>query len=167
MISPSSPTALAELLDSHGAALELYAAQWTNAPADCVQEAFVQLSTYAQQHGVLPTYPSAWLYRVVRNYALNSARAQRRRDHHEQIAARLCKRDANTPTDETEQLLESLEALPIAMREVVVLRIWSGLTWKEIGDLTATSSSSAQRTYASALEQLRDKMEQPCLPNTK
>jgi RNA polymerase sigma-70 factor (ECF subfamily) len=62
-----------------GAALALYAAQWTGSPDDCVQEAFVEL---AQQRTV-PGYVVGWLYRVVKNRALNVARGARRRRERE------------------------------------------------------------------------------------
>jgi hypothetical protein len=37
------PERLVSLFDKHAAALELYAAQWADAPADIVQEAFIRL----------------------------------------------------------------------------------------------------------------------------
>ena len=67
-----TPERLAELLDAHAAALELFAAQWTQAPADAVQEAFVELARQPE----LPRNIVAWLYRVVRNRALSEARAR-------------------------------------------------------------------------------------------
>ena len=82
MPPPSDAAFIAEMLNRHGAALELYAAQWTNAAGDCVQEALVELAGLA----VKPENPKAWLYRVVRNRALNTARSARRRAGHEQWA---------------------------------------------------------------------------------
>ncbi len=160
---PSDASLIAELLDRHAAALELYAAQWTTTPADCVQVAFVRLASL----GDPPEYTPAWLYKTVRNEALNSARAQRRRQHHEQIAARLTERQHSSKLDLTEKipLLEALDTLPPADRELVVLRIWSELTWQEIADLTDTSSSSAQRRYVAVLSKLRQHLEPSCQPN--
>lgn len=163
---------LSELLDCHAAALELYASQWTFAPADCVQEAFIELAAARQQKGLKQTgspveYPIAWLYQVVRNKALNAARAQRRRQHHELIAARLTERrcaDQLTTIDQL-PLLEALDRLPSDTREIVVLRIWSQLTWQEIAELTGTSSSSAQRRYVAALNKLRQHLEPSCHKN--
>lgn len=168
---PASPNWIAEhvaeLLDRHGARLELYAAQWSLAPADCVQEAFVQLARLLQQSGTLPEHSTAWLYRVVRNQALNAARSARRRAHHEQIAALLRERHPRQglPVGEQVALAEALDLLPGDAREVVVLRIWSELTWQEIAELTDTSSSSAQRRYVAALESLKKLLEPSCLPN--
>ena len=169
---PSDASLIAELLDRHAAALELYAAQWTATPADCVQEAYIRLASELQRAGSPPKHPAAWLYKTVRNQALNSARAQRRRQHHEQIAARLTERQHSSKLDLTEKLplplsevVEALDTLPHADRELVVLRIWSELTWQEIADLTDTSSSSAQRRYVAVLTKLRQHLEPSCPPN--
>ncbi len=165
MESPTGSRQIAELLDTHGASLELYAAQWTVAPADCVQEAFIQLAVQIEQLGALPANPTAWLYRVVRNHALNAARAQRRRDHYERIAARLVegKQGHHPHGADNLPLLEALDTLPPDLREIVVLRIWSELTWQELADVTETSSSSAQRRYVAALTRLRQQLESSCL----
>ena len=76
------PELLQRLLDEHGAALELFAAQWTEAPEDCVQEAFLQLV----RQPLPPDRIVAWLFRVVRNRAISLQRAastRRRQDLHE------------------------------------------------------------------------------------
>jgi len=162
----SDASLIAELLDRHAAALELYAAQWTATPADCVQEAYISLARL----GELPEHTTAWLYKTVRNQALNAARAERRRQHHEKIAGRLVERQHTNRFSVTESLplpevIEALDSLPPADRELVVLRIWSELTWQEIADLTDTSSSSAQRRYVAALSKLRQHLEPSCPSN--
>ena len=163
---------LAELLDQHATSLELYAAQWTTTPADSVQQAFITLASLLQQAGaatgnLAPTNPQAWLYKTVRHQSLNAARAQRRRQHHERIAARLTESKHATQLTAAEQLplIEALDNLEPQPRELVVLRIWSELTWQEIAELTGTSSSSAQRRYVAALTQLRQHLEPSCPPN--
>src|SRR5947199_5633999 len=74
---------LAHLLDQHAAALELYARQWCDTPEDIVQEAFLKLAGQRQ----VPDNPAAWLFRVVRNRAIDAGYAARRRRHHESVAA--------------------------------------------------------------------------------
>jgi len=154
---------IAELVDLHGAALQLYATQWTDAPEDCVQEAFVELASQPQR----PQYVVAWLYQVVRNRAHNAARAARRRAHHEQLAAfrNASRQTSEFSSDEKRSLPEALTKLNAESREIVVLRIWSGLTWKQIAKLTNTSSSSAQRRYVAALADLRKQLEPSCETN--
>src|SRR5947209_11345380 len=77
------PELLGRLVDDHAAALVLYARQWCTAPEDVVQEAFLKLVAQPKP----PHSPVAWLYRVVRNGALSAARAARRRQHQEAVAA--------------------------------------------------------------------------------
>src|SRR5271170_7047104 len=74
---------LGRLVDRHAAALELFARQWCDTPEDVVQEAFVKL---AAQH-TPPENSAAWLFRVVRNGALNAAQAARRRRRYETARA--------------------------------------------------------------------------------
>jgi RNA polymerase sigma factor (sigma-70 family) len=154
---------IAELVDQHAAALELYAAHWTDAPEDCVQEAFVELARQLQRPGQVV----AWLYQVVRNRAHNAARAARRRTHHEQLAGlrSASRQTSEFGAEEKMSLPEALAALAIEEREIVVLRIWSGLTWQQIADLTNTSSSGAQRRYVAALSELRKHLEPSCKTN--
>jgi RNA polymerase sigma-70 factor (ECF subfamily) len=143
---------LGELFDRHAAALVLYASQWTPLADDCVQEALIEL---ARQPSA-PDNPAAWLYRVVRNRALNAVRAQRRRATHEQAAVawrELRLRDPAAPPGV--ELADALAMLDSASREIVVLRVWGQLAWQEIADIVGGSKSAAQRHYVQALAQLR------------
>src|SRR6185503_17221915 len=73
MNGPIDAELLGRLLDEHGPALALYATQWTDAADDCVQESLVELARQAKP----PEHAVAWLYRVVKNRALNAARGER------------------------------------------------------------------------------------------
>src|SRR5262245_42203339 len=75
---------LAELIDAHAPALVLYARQWCAAPEDVVQEAFCKLAALRSW----PDDPQAWLFRVVRNAAIDVGRSDRRRERREASAAR-------------------------------------------------------------------------------
>lgn len=160
MGQPIDASVLAQLLDDHVRRLELYASQWTVAPEDCVQEAFIALAALASA----PQEVVAWLYRVVRNRAMNAARSQRRRGHHESVAGWLGEQCSREPLSKEDRLSlpEALDKLPAAEREIVVLRIWSELTWQQIADLVGTSSSSAHRAYVAALGKMKQQLEPPC-----
>jgi RNA polymerase sigma factor (sigma-70 family) len=151
--SPVTPELLGRLLDEHGAALALYAAQWTENADDCVQEALIE---FAGQPRVPPT-PVAWLYRVVRNRAISEWRSARRRERREQLAERLKQRGeaAAQPFDETE-LAAALQALPDDLRETIVARIWGRLNYEQIAELAGCSISTAHRRYEAGLAALRE-----------
>ena len=167
LAGPVNAQLIATLLQQHADALHRYAAQWTVFPDDCVQEAFVKLAGQTE----LPDSIPAWLYHVVKNAAINRAKSERRRNKHEQLAAqklaadRLANPGRSPESDEQESLEAALGVLSAGERELVVLRIWSQLTWQEVGDLTDQSSSSAQRRYVAVLKKLKKKLEQPCPPN--
>jgi RNA polymerase sigma-70 factor (ECF subfamily) len=147
---PISAQQLGELFDRHAAALALYGAQWTSQPDDCVQEALIELA----RQPAAPENPASWLYRVVRNRALNAGRAARRRSAHEQeAAARGESRSVSSAMNA--ELKDALSMLEPAAREIVVLRVWGQLAWQEIADVVGGSKSSAQRHYVQALERLR------------
>ncbi len=155
------PEILGQLLDEHGPALVLYARQWCSAPEDVVQEAFLKL--VAQK--TPPVNPVSWLYRVVRNAALSAARAAKRRQRHEAIAA------ARTPawfamTDgvdlDSQTATAALQALPLEQREIIVAHLWGRLTFEQIAELTGRSSSTAHRWYLAGLSALRERLGVAC-----
>jgi RNA polymerase sigma factor (sigma-70 family) len=159
---PVDATLIAELLQRHAPALALYASQWTTAADDCVQEALVELA----RQTAAPDNPTAWLYRVVRNRAINAARASRRRTAHEQTAAQARgeRRFSGAGPAEQAELMDLLKTLADDAREIVVLRIWGQLAWREIAELVGSSASSAQRQYVDALQQLRKHWEPRSCP---
>lgn len=158
------PDRLVRLLDNHAAALELFAAQWTDQPADIVQEAFLRLA----EQSPIPDRILAWLYRVVRNTALSAARSESRRVRHERAAAEFRPpwfRDNGQNAIDAQAATQALRELPAEQREIVVARIWGGLSFEEIGRLVGVSSSTAHRRYLRALGQLRKQLGVTCKTN--
>jgi RNA polymerase sigma-70 factor (ECF subfamily) len=155
------PDAIGRLLDRHEAPLTLFARQLCDAPEDVVQEAFLRLADLRHQ----PEDPGAWLYRVVRNLALDAARAAGRRRKHEARAAASSSpwfdpapMDGPDPADAE----AALKSLPREEREVIVAHLWGGLTFEQIGRATGTSSSTAHRFYSRGLQTLRARMGASC-----
>ncbi len=163
------PELLGDLIDRLAAALELYARQWCDSPEDVVQEAFMSLASQPRP----PSSPGAWLFRAVRNRAINAGIARRRRLRHEAGAA--IEGSAWFEVDPTARLDSSvdpahaqaaLETLPVNQREVIVAHLWGGLTFEQIAELAGTSSSSAHRMYQAGLLALRARLGVPCRSNT-
>jgi RNA polymerase sigma-70 factor (ECF subfamily) len=157
------PEQLNRLVNEHAAALVLYARQWCAAPEDVVQEAFIKLAARRPS----PDNLVGWLYRVVRNGALASARAERRRRRHETAAALRTPNwfaPAQASRLDGEIATAALQTLPIEERETLVAHLWGGLTFEQIGELTGVSSSTAHRRYLAALYALRERLRVPC-PN--
>lgn len=157
------PDMLARLLAQYGPALVLYARQWCRWPEDVVQEAFLELMAQTRA----PEQPVKWLYRVVRNGALDQSRSAQRRQRRESAAAHRGEPWFLPSTDQRLDAAEatrSLEGLPIDQRETIVARLWGGLSFDEIAELTGTSTSTAHRRYQAGLATLRERLENPCTP---
>jgi RNA polymerase sigma-70 factor (ECF subfamily) len=157
---------LGRLLDKHGPGLALYAAQWTASADDCVQEALLELARQPQ----VPQHVLAWLYRVVKHRAMNAARGERRRREREARSMRdrfIAQQRASFDHWDAIAIADALERLEWNEREVVVMRIWGGLTYDDIAAALSTSTASAHRQFQRALEKLRKILETPCPTSEK
>src|SRR4051812_40302266 len=110
------PHDFALLLDVHGPPLVLYARQWCTAPEDVVQDAFLKLLALRQ----LPRETVPWLYRVVRNGALDAAKTARRRQQRELAVARPEQWFREPAVDglDAARAVTALQSLPGEQREV-------------------------------------------------
>jgi RNA polymerase sigma factor (sigma-70 family) len=152
---------LGRLVDRHAAALELFARQWCDTPEDVVQEAFVKLAGQRAR----PENPAAWLFRVVRNGALNAAQAARRRRRYESEAAaestgwfRATQSATKLDALDPETAATELRSLPLEQREVIVAHIWGGLSFQEIAVVSGCSASTAHRLYSAGLSTMRERL---------
>lgn len=156
---PPSQTWLRE----HGPRLVLMARQWVPCHADAediVQTAFVRFWKHADS----ARDPLAYLYRTVRNTAMNHHRSTTRRRQHEDAAAQQPAYREPMFTDpaahaEQAELGEHISAalctLPIAQREVVVMRVWGQLSFDAIGQAAEIPPRTAQSRYRYGIEALR------------
>ena len=154
---------LARWFDAHAASLMLYARQWVDdaAAEDVVQDVFCRLA--AQRRA--PASARAWLFRSVRNAALNQVRSRRRRRAREQRPragpAAWFQPNPAAPID-AEAVRAAVAALPEAQREIIVLRIWAGLTLAEAAEVVGRPVSTLFSRYQAGLEAIRERMDKPC-----
>ena len=157
-----SPDILGQLFDEHAGALVLFARQWCEAPDDIVQDAFVALA----RQSTVPDRVVPWLYRVVRNGAIGARGNQGIADGvTEQRAAGLeamssepwfASTDDQIDAQHAAQLLADLDG---ETREVIVARLWGGLTFEEIARLQGCSLSTTYRRYQAGLTRLQARLE--------
>ena len=151
-------------LNQHGAGLVLFARQWVPDRADAedvVQDAFVNF--WQSRHRVLD--PAAYLYASVKHCALGWLRGRQRRSRREMVAAR--EEVINQETlfagsvegEERRAMIEAaLRRLPEAQREVLVMKIWGGLTFPQIATALRISANTAASRYRYALAKLREEL---------
>jgi RNA polymerase sigma factor (sigma-70 family) len=158
---PIEPTVLGQHYRQHAPALRLYARQWGGSAEDLVHNAFVRLANQMPP----PDQVLPWLYRVVRNEALASHRSAARRRQREQRAgtptAWFSATDDRLDADEARRLLTDL---PLELREVIVARLWGGLTFEAIAAVVGCSLATAHRRYQTGLTHLRERLDGPWIP---
>jgi RNA polymerase sigma-70 factor (ECF subfamily) len=119
---------------------------------DALQAAFVRLALYPK--GIVEArHPWAYLLRVVRNEAIKIAQKKSAEDWLEMAAEAW--REESQPDFEAQQLVRvAVEKLPPTQSEVVVLKIWEGMTFAEIADVLGESPNTAASRYRYALQKL-------------
>jgi len=151
-----TPDLLKFLYRTHGAALAAYARCFGldfASAEDVVQHVFVKLlagQTQAAQS------PLAYLHRAVRNAALNHRRDRRREA--ELPKDQLWFVHAEAHPAEVLALQNALQELSEEQREAVFLRIWSGMTLKEVAEATETPLNTVASRYRYGLDKLREQL---------
>jgi RNA polymerase sigma-70 factor (ECF subfamily) len=161
------PEEWATWLDRHGPTLVLLARQRVASRADAedvVQEAFVRF--WRARHRA--TDPLAFLYTCVTRCALDWRRTRGRRARREQLAARPEADpyfDGPTGPDERSTTVEGfLRGLPEDQREVLVMKIWGGLSFPQIAEALRISANTASSRYRYALTKLRARSAEELIP---
>jgi RNA polymerase sigma-70 factor (ECF subfamily) len=146
-------------LDEHGAALVLLARHWVATQADAedvVQEAFVRF--WRSRESVHE--PAAYLFSCVKHCALDWQRGRQRRQQRELVAARHEVEPLFTAPIERDERRIAIEAalchLPTSQAEVLVMKIWGGLSFPQIAAALDISVNTAGSRYRYALAKLRE-----------
>ncbi len=154
-------------LDRHGASLVLLARQRVTSRADAedvVQDAFVRF--WRSRHRAAD--PTAYLYTCVRHCALNWQRGRERRSRRERVAARPEAEASLTGPPEQDERRATIEAvlrdLPETQREVLVMKIWGGLSFPQIAEALRISANTAASRYRYALARLRGRLAEESIP---
>ncbi len=111
------------------------------------------------QMSVAPGKPEHYCVRSFRNRALNYRRSLWRRLTREWESVRWFER-LPEETPEEREAMRCLTELPVEQREVIVLKIWHGCTFEEIGGLLEVSPNTVAGRYRYGLQKMKLKMEE-------
>jgi RNA polymerase sigma-70 factor (ECF subfamily) len=145
------------LFDEQAAQLILYgrALGLSHAEAeDVIQETFLALMQLAAP----PAKARHYCVRAFRNRALNYRRSLWRRLTREWESARWFEKDPDeTPAERA--AMSCLAELPVEQREAIVLKVWHGCTFEEIGGLLDISPNTAAGRYRYGIQKIKSKLE--------
>jgi RNA polymerase sigma-70 factor (ECF subfamily) len=142
------------LYERYGRALLAYGCALLKDPPaaeDVLHQVFVKL---LGNRVAIAGEPGPYLFRAVRNAALN-----RKRDRSRDVPLHDDGRWLEGPPGIGENavaLQSALETLPDEQREMVVLRIWGGLTFEEAAAVAGISPNTAASRYRYGLARLRE-----------
>ena len=120
---------------------------------DVLQETFVAMT----QMAFAPAKPEHYCVRSFRNRARNYRRTLWRRLTREWESLRWFENSVDeTPAERA--AMSCLAELPVDQREVIVLKIWHGCTFEEIGGLLEISPNTAAGRYRYGLQKIKVKL---------
>lgn len=162
-LAAGDESALALLMDRYWERLVAYTARMLgshDAADDVVQSAFMRL--WQRRHvRVADGSIAAYLYRMVRNRAIDEQRRARIRREYASERGDSGARVVATPLEEAQaeelkrKIEHALASLPKRRREVLELARFHGLTYREIGKVMGISPQTVANQMSSALSQLR------------
>ena len=144
------------LYEGHGPVLLAYAMSLVHdraASEDILHQVFIKL---LQRPVVISGPPLHYLYRAIRNSALNY-----RRQHARELELRANGHWLKSPPglEETGLALQSaLAELPDEQREMLILRIWGQMTFEEAATALEISPNTAASRYRYALAKLKERL---------
>lgn len=157
-----------ELFDRYAPALLLYLRQrgyvFSDAE-DVIQDAFVKLI----QRDQMPERPVEYLHVVARNTALDHKRGLKRRQLREQSAVgqRAWFEVPAKQLDNRELVEAALLDLSEQQREVVVLKIWSDLTFEAISRILNVSQNTVASRYRYAIKNMTQALKAQSIGETQ
>lgn len=125
---------------------------------DVFQNTFIYFYEHLERYepqGRLASY----LFRIARSLALDALSTERRERRSAAMAVPAAPAPEETPPGDRAQ--KALLELPPHLREVVTLRLYDGLDYARIAEITGSSEATARSRMRYALESLRDAIRTP------
>ncbi|MFC1613647.1 RNA polymerase sigma factor [Patescibacteria group bacterium] len=104
---------------------------------------------------------SSWLYRIARNTVIDHYRSKKNDIDIEDVWGLSSDDDIASDIEIKENLdkvKEYLEKFKPLQREIIIMRLWDGLSYQEISEITDTSVGSCKMTFSRAIKKLREEI---------
>lgn len=125
--------------------------------SDVFYKALERIDSYDPKKGLF----SAWLYRIARNTVIDKYRMKRETVDIEDIFD-LGEDERTEEKLDAEATLKKiskyLETLTPKQREIVILRVWEEMSYKEIAEIVGGTEGSVKMTFSRTIREVREKM---------
>ncbi len=148
--------------DAYGSALYGYLFALLCSPEeaeDALQELFARLLSKRRKYSQLRN-AEAYLFRAARNEAFSRLRRRNVRERAGEVLSQQASllnpaSGEEIEREDVDRVNAALQELPTKQREVVVLKIFHGMTFREIGTVVRASPNTAASRYRYALDKLK------------
>jgi len=123
--------------------------------SDVFLKVFAKLADFDARKGTF----TAWIYRIARNRVIDHYRASKGTEDIEDVWDLLASGDDPARDADAAERLREVERLmadlPAAQREVVIMRVWDGLSYAEIAEAIGKSEAACKMSFSRGVAALR------------
>jgi RNA polymerase sigma-70 factor (ECF subfamily) len=104
---------------------------------------------------------SVWLYKIARNTVIDHYRTRKMTSNIEDVWDLKDNTDIAENTDvkiKMEEISEYMKELSSDQRDIIIMRIWQGLSYKEIAKILGKKEASCRMLYLRGINKLKDKI---------
>ena len=125
---------------------------------DLVSDIFIKaldkINSFDAQKGSF----NSWIYRIARNTVIDHYRTQKKDKNIDDVWDLSSNEDIAVDVDvraQMEKVQEHLSKLKAEQRDIVVMRLWQGMSHKEIADVLEKNESAVKVAYSRLISQMR------------
>ncbi|MBN1778678.1 MAG: sigma-70 family RNA polymerase sigma factor [Candidatus Buchananbacteria bacterium] len=126
---------------------------------DLTSQTFLKALSKINQFDINKGYFSTWLYQIARNTVIDHYRTSHPEIDIQDVWDLASDSDIAKDTEIKTQLKEVekyLNQLDSAQREIIILRVWEQMSYKEIAEIVGKSEASCKMMFLRSLEKLRN-----------
>jgi RNA polymerase sigma-70 factor (ECF subfamily) len=120
-------------------------------------KALEKIQTFSLEKGTF----QGWLYQIARNTVIDHYRTQKKDVNIEDVWDLKDNQDIARDLEakmKVEEIKDYLAKLKPEQRDIIIMRVWQGLTYQEIAGITGKTEGSCKMVYSRAIQALRREM---------
>jgi RNA polymerase sigma-70 factor (ECF subfamily) len=130
---------------------------------DLTSQTFIKALEHFQDLKLETNNISAWLYKIATNTVIDHYRTKRNIEHKDIADVWDLSTNENIPKDldtklKLESVQEYLKKIKAEHRDIVLLRVWEGLSYKEIAKIAGKTETNCKMIFARAMMKLKEQM---------
>jgi RNA polymerase sigma-70 factor, ECF subfamily len=128
---------------------------------DLTSQTFMKAMEHIQEYDAAKGKFSSWLYRIAQNTFIDHYRARKITVSLDQVFELAAKESLTSEMEAKYDLVRVqayLASLDIEARDLIQMRVWQGLSYAEISDITGKNEGAVKMAFSRALKQLKSQV---------